>query len=219
MKLKTITSNTKGFTAIEGLLALVLVVAIATVGWYVYDRNKSDETQKTATPTTAAITTFEQCKAAGNPIAESSPEQCSANGQTFVNEAAQPKPEVTKEQDFLAIKELGVKLPRTTALAGAYYHIGNQGRSAFFSLESLKGTDCAADKTSQIVLGKATEAQLAAENGGATLKKNAQKIGNHYYYLVGSNSGCSTDAAIQAKATKLRADVTAAFKQGLHPIE
>lgn len=32
-----------------------------------------------------AITTFEDCKKAGNPVMESFPEQCTAGKQTFIN--------------------------------------------------------------------------------------------------------------------------------------
>lgn len=37
------------------------------------------------------ITSFEECAAAGNPIMESYPRQCSANGQTFVEDIEQPQ--------------------------------------------------------------------------------------------------------------------------------
>ena len=41
-------------------------------------------------PTQQTITNFEQCAAAGNPIMESYPRQCRANGQTFVEETSAP---------------------------------------------------------------------------------------------------------------------------------
>ncbi len=43
-------------------------------------------------PTVATITSFETCASAGNPIMESFPRQCRANGQTFVEKEA-PRPE------------------------------------------------------------------------------------------------------------------------------
>lgn len=78
--------NKKGFTAVEGLLVVVVIGAIAGAGWYVYQRQNRKEEPKQAT-----ITNFEQCKAAGYPIAESYPEQCHANGQSFVNESQKPQ--------------------------------------------------------------------------------------------------------------------------------
>lgn len=38
------------------------------------------------TPEQTKITNFEECVLAGNPVMESYPEQCRANGQTFINE-------------------------------------------------------------------------------------------------------------------------------------
>jgi|GEM_PF-4040588 len=42
-----------------------------------------------ACQTQQPITNFDECVAAGNPVMESYPEQCRANGQTFVNERQQ----------------------------------------------------------------------------------------------------------------------------------
>lgn len=73
--------NSKGFSLIEGLLILVLVSIIAGIGYYVWSkRNPSTSSNSSAT-----ITNFQQCKDAGNPIQESSPEKCIANGQTYTN--------------------------------------------------------------------------------------------------------------------------------------
>ncbi len=48
--------------------------------------------------TEAAITTFEECVAAGNPVMESYPRQCRAGGTTFVEAVATP-PEPPPEQE------------------------------------------------------------------------------------------------------------------------
>lgn len=42
--------------------------------------------------TSAKITTFEECAAAGNPVMESYPRQCRAQGQTFVEQVPPPAP-------------------------------------------------------------------------------------------------------------------------------
>lgn len=57
------------------------VLFVATGVWYVFVRDSTEETEQ-------QITNFAECAAAGNPIMESYPEQCAANGQTFVNDAA-----------------------------------------------------------------------------------------------------------------------------------
>lgn len=46
-----------------------------------------------------AITNFEECVAAGNPVMESYPRQCSANGETFVEEIEE---EIPSENDTTA---------------------------------------------------------------------------------------------------------------------
>lgn len=48
------------------------------------------------------ITSFEECKAAGNPILESYPEQCIANDEVFINTAqvVQPEPEVALTESY-----------------------------------------------------------------------------------------------------------------------
>lgn len=43
---------------------------------------------------TKTITSFEECVAAGNPILEIYPEQCRANGETFINSEQQVEPAV-----------------------------------------------------------------------------------------------------------------------------
>ena len=59
-------------------IGLIIFIILAIVGVTVYawqtDKNKK-----------SSIDSFEECAAAGNPIMESYPEQCAANGQTFVN--------------------------------------------------------------------------------------------------------------------------------------
>lgn len=54
-------------------IVLIVVVAAFLVGFFV---------SRSAKPQ-AAITTFEECVAAGNPVMESYPEQCRAGNQTF----------------------------------------------------------------------------------------------------------------------------------------
>jgi hypothetical protein len=55
---------------------IVLFVGLAVVtGYFILRDNFGGGT----------INSFDDCKAAGNPIMESFPEQCSAGGRTFVN--------------------------------------------------------------------------------------------------------------------------------------
>ncbi len=76
--------NTKGFSLAEVLIIVVVVGALGGVGATVYTKQKSNKKE-------ASITNFDECVTAGNPVMESYPEQCSANGQTFTKD-------VSKEQ-------------------------------------------------------------------------------------------------------------------------
>lgn len=62
-------------------MAAVAVLMAGFVGYTVY--SKQADRQK------ARITSFDECVAAGNPVMESYPEQCAANGKTFVNDRQQ----------------------------------------------------------------------------------------------------------------------------------
>lgn len=64
----------KTFKATVRLVALLIACILVFAGWYVWQSNRKP---------LEAIDTFEACVAAGNPIMESYPEQCSANGKTF----------------------------------------------------------------------------------------------------------------------------------------
>lgn len=60
------------------VLGVVIAGAIATaLWWYFWPRNST---------TTTTINSYEECAAAGYPILESYPEQCVANGKTFVRD-------------------------------------------------------------------------------------------------------------------------------------
>lgn len=70
--------NQRGFSTVVLAIIVVVVAVAAVAGWLVYNNSQDDTTSK--------ITNFEECVAAGNPVMDSYPEQCSANGQTFVKE-------------------------------------------------------------------------------------------------------------------------------------
>ncbi len=49
------------------------------------------------------ITNFEECVAAGNPVMESYPRQCQADGRTFVEDVAEPA--ITPEEALAVARE------------------------------------------------------------------------------------------------------------------
>lgn len=83
----TFAKDQRGFGHIEIILIIVVIGLIGAVGWLVYDRQKV----KTGETATKEITSFEECVAAGNPIMESYPPQCAANGKTFIQDVGDEK--------------------------------------------------------------------------------------------------------------------------------
>lgn len=74
-----------GFGHTEIFLTVFVVILIGAVGWLVFDRQNKKDTPANTDQTHKQITNFEECVAAGNPVMESYPEQCAANGKTFVS--------------------------------------------------------------------------------------------------------------------------------------
>jgi hypothetical protein len=66
-------NNKRLFTTLAGIFVITLVIVISSL----YKRSKENSAA------TGIITNFEECVAAGNPVMESYPRQCSARGLTF----------------------------------------------------------------------------------------------------------------------------------------
>jgi hypothetical protein len=77
--------NQSGFSPLYIILIIIVVFALGLAGYMVWNKN-NDKKDNTANDTPTAINSFADCKAAGNPIQESFPEKCSANGKMFTNE-------------------------------------------------------------------------------------------------------------------------------------
>lgn len=170
--------NQKGFSVVEILIVIVVVGLVGAVGWLVYDRQKSKTEHKDA-----AVQTSEQTN----------------------EQAKQETKDEVKQTNYFEIKELGVKFELSDNLSGLYYSIGNNNKTVYFSLNELKGTDCAADKTAQVALTRYTDEDFA--NDPTVSKEQARKIGNYYYMSIGGQAACSEDDKVQQKASQLRADI------------
>jgi hypothetical protein len=72
MKKLSLLSSEKGGMA---LFIIVFLLVLGGCGYYLYTQAQKDK----------SIDSFAECVAAGNPIAESYPEQCIADGRNFVN--------------------------------------------------------------------------------------------------------------------------------------
>lgn len=105
---------------------------------------------------------------------------------------------------YFEIKELGVKFEAGSNLKGLYYTMGNNNKTAYFSLEDLKNTECAADKTSQIALTRYTDADFEEDIQAQPQKDSAIKIENYYFIVASGQASCSEDMAVAKKASDMK---------------
>jgi len=67
----------------KAIWVLIILILVALVGWFILVSQEKEEKVK--------ITNFEECVAAGNPVMESYPRQCSAGENTFTEEIGNSK--------------------------------------------------------------------------------------------------------------------------------
>lgn len=92
------------------LILLVLAVGACTYLLFLLQKDEAPDQQSQSSTPGQQITNFDECVAAGNPVMESFPEQCSANGQTFVNDTQAASPEESVASNgFEHIEESGQK--------------------------------------------------------------------------------------------------------------
>jgi hypothetical protein len=148
----------------------------------------------------------------------------------YGNQSGDPvssEPTAATEQDetqgdnksYYEIKELGVKFDLSKAPDGLYYFLGNDGKTAYFSLEDLKNTDCAADKTAQVALTRYNDEDFTLDQAAIPQKDEAKKMNGFYYFTLGGQAMCSEDVAVQEKASNLRAEISQLLPDALVMIE
>ncbi len=156
--MKTHNKNENGFGVIEGLLIFVVIAIIGGTGWYMWSQRKDDATK--------VIDSFVTCVSAGNPVQESFPEQCSANGKTFTKN--QPNDATnTKESSFtIGSHKLYYVLPdKWTTKEDPVLDHGNaviSGTITFTSpdyVETTDGGECTFGKSGKIIYLYAVEAK------------------------------------------------------------
>lgn len=207
--------NQKGFSAVEVLLVVIVIGLISGIGWYVRQQREDDTSKQ-------AITNFQECAAAGNPVMESYPEQCHVDGQTFTNLNQQTSNPAFAEKlstNIFEIRELGVKFELPNSLKGLYYVIGNEGKTAYFSLDELRSTDCAADRTSQYALSRYTEADFAIDEPSMARKPHAKRFGEYYFISAGGGASCSEDKGVQGRAGTMRQELSKILPSTVQLIE
>ena len=159
-------NKNSGFTVIEGLLILVILVIIGSTGWYVWHSQKNaDKTYDSSSDTS---------------------QTASSNNKS------------TTTQQYLVIKEWGVKVPEMPAGNMISYEISPYGNDeAYFvsSEQKALGGQCGEFTYARYDVFRAAsgyksnddmfnnELQAAVDNGLNI------KIGNYTYYILGDMTG------------------------------
>jgi hypothetical protein len=191
--------NSKGFSPVHILLLVLIAGMIGGVGYYVYISQK--ETKQNL----------------DNSASSQADPQKSDKKEEVKEEKDETKTELNK--GYLVINELGVKFKLSSSLEGLYYIIGDEGRTAYFSLEELRATDCAADKTSQVALTRYTEQDFIRDETVAPLKESSKIIGDYYFYAIGGQSACSEDSKTQERATEMRMEIVKLLPESLEAVQ
>lgn len=193
------------------IIIVLLIVAAGVQAWRI-SREDNQAAQ--------SIDSFAECVAAGNPVMESYPEQCRAGDRTFTNPDQQSNDPEETTLNMFEIPELGVKFMLPEELSGLYYFVDPaKPNIAYFSLEELRKSDCAADKTAQVALSKLTEMEIEADEQYMQAKEDMKLIDDYYYLVSGGQANCSEDESIQNQASDLRTGVVTAIKETLQAIQ
>jgi Tfp pilus assembly protein PilV len=169
-----------GFSAIEILLSLIIVILITFVGYYVY------HTQK------AANATYKAVAITANQAAPPTVSKSKAAGKDNLNAPS-----------YLVIKEWGVKLALSTAIKDAQYSFSNSGttnmNSATLGTTSLTklSANCSPSATSLGAIARQSTAvhdanlRSQASNGQTMSNPVYQlKVGDYYYQYIHAQAAC-----------------------------
>lgn len=161
MKLR---ANQNGFGSIVIVLAIMVIALAGTVGWMVYDKQKTNNSTKS------------------DDIATTSYQKAQSDSPYFDNG---PK--------YLELKEWGVKLPTTGDIADAYYLYKKDADTVYLSKDTYRGTTCAADAITLGAIGRVSVASASPDEKTAYLEHGVERKG-YYYFYVRPQAGCGTDS-------------------------
>jgi type II secretory pathway pseudopilin PulG len=168
-----------GFSAVEGLLIAVIVGMLGGVGWYVWhSQQQADETYSQTANSTATPKTKKTSSSTTN-----------------------------KDLKYLEVKEWSVKFSLSSNVEDAVYRTSTIDPGfAFLSTNSLKGTSCDVNNNGGGYYLRFQAGQINSESKKyyADEYPDATHLGA-YYYAYGMPEAaisCSSDSAIQQKATK-----------------
>jgi hypothetical protein len=184
MKNKSINKKQPGFITLESLLMAVIFLLVLGIGYYVWHANRQTNKLYTAATNTSSET---------------------AN---LKKEKLTPKP--AAGQQYLIIKEWGVKLPLSNGILNAYYSVSspqNPLDQMNLSLDTLKQTQCKAEASPPSVIFRYTDKDMDPVSGNfmAQMYGTAHKIDKYYYYVANANGvkegyGCKSTAENQTLA-------------------
>lgn len=165
--------NQKGFSVVEILIIIVVVGLIGTVGWLVYDR------QKTKTPDS-------------QPDTQTSIEQKGTAD-------TQPTQKADPNEGYLVVKEWGLRFKTPTGLTDVRYTI-HDDTVAFFAKPTGSSVQYRADYDkyeegrSQYATGNLYRSRESTKDK-LGLVVEGKKIGDYYYYTSWAFSSLATGAA------------------------
>ncbi|HEY4963558.1 MAG TPA: hypothetical protein VIH90_02570 [Candidatus Saccharimonadales bacterium] len=165
--------NEKGFSVVELLIVILVLVLIGGVGYLVY------KDHKTTVPKVVTVTKTVVLQ----------PKTQSTNTTT------------TSTPSYMVIKEWGVKIPLTSSISDAYYYYNNG--YAYLSVQSHSSDQCAANNVSEGVITRFSPTDIDPQTNQTLLSEHtidAVKVGNYYYFYTHPQAACSSDTTIQNQA-------------------
>jgi len=171
-------NNQKGFSVVEILIVVVIVGLVGTVGWLVYDRQKSKSDDKDT-----AVQTSQQ--------------------ESSKNQTVTPKP--VPNTGYLVVKEWGVKIKMKDADKVSYDYTAkvyeNDKGKADSSIGLKVKPEFLENKSCEPSVSLTRYTSVSDE----FFVKRATKIGNYYFISGGSPYNCGNDAD-NALNNSVRAD-------------
>lgn len=141
----------------------------------------------------AEITTFDQCVAAGNPVMESYPRQCRANGKTFEEKVAQPPapPPTGSDGGVQTLIQLGEQF---SLKKGGFRSVQGGLR---VTLESIADSRCPKDvqciwagELAPKLLVELPDEKVPSQEVtlGTLMNKNADALGYHFALIAATET-------------------------------
>jgi Tfp pilus assembly protein PilV len=166
--------NQKGFSAVEGLLSLIVVLLIVFVGYYIY------HAQKNANNTLSSA----------SKVAQSSPGSVKKLTQSS---------KTTSSQKYITIKEWGIKIPYGTNYNFSYSLLDSNDAGVTTDTLAAADANCTAANSAVGLIQRAGANDPIADDGTTAAQAAAQgqpnaHIGSYYYFYSSPQAACSENS-------------------------